>query len=263
MDGLENPIEGLDLHGHPATRLLPGCPLRPVDWRWERAGELLEPGVRRRRWDDAWVARARRFRAALARPVGMPVDTRVTRADPAVHEAYLLWRGLPRRRWELEAGSWPARPTGRSPDASASSPTTSWLTSGCFSTSGTARVHRLDHLQRDRTEALPGVRPRRPGDGLPLLHRYHPAGIRRDQGDPDHAEHCHRARHVRGLSLPAELAGDLHPDDCSAGLADRHVRDLPAARLLHQHLVALRPGARHRPRRGRRHCRRRGGGTSH
>jgi hypothetical protein len=86
-----------------ATRLLPGSPLRPVDWRWERAGQLLEQGVRRRRWDDGWVSRIRRYRAALARAGGRAGEPRVSRSDPAIHEACQLRRGPPRRRRELEA----------------------------------------------------------------------------------------------------------------------------------------------------------------
>jgi hypothetical protein len=81
-----------------ATRLLRGNPFRPLDWRWQRADQLLEPGVRRRRRDDPWVIRARGHRAALARGhAGVSGD------DPSVYGAYRLWRGLPRPRWELEA----------------------------------------------------------------------------------------------------------------------------------------------------------------
>jgi hypothetical protein len=49
------------------------------------------------------VRRARRFRATLDRARGHAGDPRVARADPAVHGACQLWRGLSRPRWELEA----------------------------------------------------------------------------------------------------------------------------------------------------------------
>jgi hypothetical protein len=81
--------------------LMPIRPSGSPDWRWARASQLLEPGVRRHRRDDGWVNRARRYRAALAR--GHAGDPRVARADPAIHEACQLWRGLPRRRSEVEA----------------------------------------------------------------------------------------------------------------------------------------------------------------
>jgi hypothetical protein len=104
MDELLDRTEGLDPTDRTATlanRLLPGNPLRPVAWRWERAGQLLDPGVRRHRSDDRWVSRAHRFSAALARSHGGAPQ--MARADRAIHGACQLWRGLPRQRWELEA----------------------------------------------------------------------------------------------------------------------------------------------------------------
>ena len=96
-----------------------------------------------------------------------------------------------------------------------------------------------------------------------LLARHDAAGVRGHPRDPDHARRGDGARHPRRLPVPAELARDAHPDDRGAGVAHRHVRRLPAARLLDQHAVAVRPGARDRPRRRRRDRRRRGGGASH
>ncbi len=67
------------------------------------------------------------------------------------------------------------------------------------------------------------------------------------------------ARHHRRLRLPPGLARDADPADRGAGLAGRRVRLLPHARLLDQHALAARAGARDRPRRRRRDRGRRGG----
>ena len=67
----------------------------------------------------------------------------------------------------------------------------------------------------------------------------------------------------RGLRVPPELAGDAHPAGDGAGLADRRLHLLPAARLLDQRPLAPRPGARDRHRRRRRDRRRRGGHAPH
>ena len=76
------------------------------------------------------------------------------------------------------------------------------------------------------------------------------AGIARDRRHPVRGP---RPRDPRGLPLPPGLPG--HPDPAArrARVAGRHVRRLPAARLLDQHAVAVRPRAGHRPRRRRRH----------
>ncbi len=102
-----------------------------------------------------------------------------------------------------------------------------------------------------------------PDLAVPLLARHDAAGVRGHPRDPDHARRGDGARHLRRLPVPAELARDADPDDRRAGLADRHVRGLSAARLLDQHAVAVRPRARHRPRRRRCDRRRRGGGAPH
>ena len=67
----------------------------------------------------------------------------------------------------------------------------------------------------------------------------------------DHAVRGDGARRDRRLPVPAELARHDHPDGGRAGVAHRHIRGLSAARLLHQHAVALRPRPRGRPRRRR------------
>ena len=78
------------------TDLMPGCPSRPPDWRWRRAVLRALGEDRRRRWDDDWVARARRSLASPGR--GRRADP-----DPAVSMALGLRDGPARRRWELEA----------------------------------------------------------------------------------------------------------------------------------------------------------------
>ena len=54
------------------------------------------------------------------------------------------------------------------------------------------------------------------------------------------------------VHLPAGLARDADSAGGRAGIADRHVRRLPAVRFLGQHALAVRPGAGHRPGGGRR-----------
>jgi hypothetical protein len=80
-------------------RYRPDCPLAPPDWRWHRAGLLLEGRVRRRRrLDDAAVRRALAFRRRSATgPRRRPA------ADPALAAAAGLWAGGGRRRALLEA----------------------------------------------------------------------------------------------------------------------------------------------------------------
>jgi hypothetical protein len=80
-------------------RYRPDCPLAPPDWRWHRAGLLLEGRVRRRRRiDDAAVRRALAFRRRSAHgPRRRPA------ADPALAAAAGLWAAGGRRRAVLEA----------------------------------------------------------------------------------------------------------------------------------------------------------------
>ncbi len=93
--------------------------------------------------------------------------------------------------------------------------------------------------------------------------RHHAAGHRGHPRDRRDAYRGHDPRHHRRLPLPAELAGDAHPDDCGAGVARRHLRRVSFAGFLDQHAVAVRLRARHWPRRGRRDCGRGSGRTSH
>src|SRR4051794_33287026 len=54
--------------GSPArlARLHPDCPTRPLDWRWLKAGLMLELGLRwSRRRDDGPTREAKSYRAAL------------------------------------------------------------------------------------------------------------------------------------------------------------------------------------------------------
>ena len=84
--------------------------------------------------------------------------------------------------------------------------------------------------------------------------------------DPRDREDLRRGDHPgdpRRLHLPAEHPRHVHPAADGAGVADRHVHLLPAARLLGQHAVDVRSRARHRHRGGRRHRRRRGGDPPH
>ena len=70
-------------------------------------------------------------------------------------------------------------------------------------------------------------------------------------------------RHARGLHLPAEPAGHDHPAAHRARVADRDLHLLPAARLLGEHALDVRPRARDRHRGGRRDRRGRGGDAPH
>ena len=92
-----------DLAADVGTDLLASSPFRPPDWRWRRA--ILPPWPRARgpRKDDGWIARARRFLAALDRSGGDTGHPRLARLDPEVLGAFLLARSSARRRWELEA----------------------------------------------------------------------------------------------------------------------------------------------------------------
>jgi hypothetical protein len=76
----------------------PDCPLAPPDWRWHRAGLLLEGRVRRRRIDDAAVRRVLAFRRRSA-----PGPQRRPAVDPALAAAAGLWAAGGRRRALLEA----------------------------------------------------------------------------------------------------------------------------------------------------------------
>ena len=72
-----------------------------------------------------------------------------------------------------------------------------------------------------------------------------------------HAARSHCARRARRHPVPADVARVDHPAGRGAGVDHRHVRGAARVRVLDQHAVAVRPGARDRHRGGRRHRRRR------
>ena len=80
-----------------------------------------------------------------------------------------------------------------------------------------------------------------------------------DRCGPAHAAGGRRAGRAGRHPVPADLARLAHPADRGAGVGDRHLRGAARVRLLDQHAVAVRPGARHRHRGGRCHrgCRER------
>ena len=85
-----------------------------------------------------------------------------------------------------------------------------------------------------------------PGPGLRRLPGHHAGRQPRHRGNRDHAMGGVAAGGDRRLYLPPRLAGDAHPAAGGAGVAGRHVCPVPGLRLLHQHALPLRPGARHR-----------------
>ena len=123
-------------------------------------------------------------------------------------------------------------------------------------------------LPAARHQRAPGLERRARDDGAPeeelsarrrLPHRLRPDGVRPriDQRGRPHAVRGDSAGRDRGRGVPADLARLDHPAGRGPGLADRHLRGDARSRVLAQHAVALRPGAGHRHRRGRRD---RGGG---
>ena len=84
----------------------------------------------------------------------------------------------------------------------------------------------------------------------------------RDRGDEGNHHHPLRGPGPGDpgrVRVPPGMAGHAHPAAGRAGVAGRHVRPVPAVRVLDQHPLALRPGAGHRAGGGRRHRRGRGG----
>jgi hypothetical protein len=79
-------------------------PRRPTDWRWQRAGLLLELGMRwSRRRDDAQVRRAKEYRAALRRCRCVADRGRLERKMPDVAAAVAIHEGEQTTRWAVEA----------------------------------------------------------------------------------------------------------------------------------------------------------------
>jgi hypothetical protein len=81
-------------------------PRRVPDWRWQRAGELIEGARVARGRDDDGVRQATKFRRLLARC--QTDEDRLVALDacPALYEAHSLYAAeddAPEPRWELEA----------------------------------------------------------------------------------------------------------------------------------------------------------------
>jgi hypothetical protein len=91
---------------------MPANPFRTPDFRWGRARFLCEHHQRlSRKWDDAWIRRARDFQRELARHAGDLDHPQLARMDPAVLGAHRIrfW-GDERFRWQLEARTVGAQP---------------------------------------------------------------------------------------------------------------------------------------------------------
>lgn len=87
----------------PITRK--NSPERPADWRWQRAGELIDSGtpVRRDRDNDG-IREIQRFRVAAERARTPQHHAALSELYPALYEAWALYTSNSRRtRWELEA----------------------------------------------------------------------------------------------------------------------------------------------------------------
>ena len=81
-------------------------PRRPPDWRWQRAGELIDGARVARGRDDAGVRQAMKFRRLLARCRNDEDRLIALDACPALYEAHSLYSvedDAPEPRWELEA----------------------------------------------------------------------------------------------------------------------------------------------------------------
>jgi hypothetical protein len=80
-------------------------PLRPVDWQWQRAAQLLATGRRpSRSGNDKYVAMALRFQRAWLKGSPEQVEQRFTKTAPGLFEAYDLYaNSAESHRWELEA----------------------------------------------------------------------------------------------------------------------------------------------------------------
>jgi hypothetical protein len=86
------------------AHLSPANPRRPLDWRWLRAGYLLDHGRRwSRRRDDGPTRRAKLFRAALRRSRGEADRRSLARRMPDVAGAYVIYRDEEATRWQVEA----------------------------------------------------------------------------------------------------------------------------------------------------------------
>ncbi len=99
----------MDRRGQPTrplglVNLTAASPRRPVNWRWLRAGRLLELGLRwSRRRDDGQTRRAKQYISALRRCRCVADRGRLERKMPDVAGAVAIHEGEPTTRWAVEA----------------------------------------------------------------------------------------------------------------------------------------------------------------
>ena len=126
-----------------------------------------------------------------------------------------------------------------------------------------ARLERHRHHEgRDEADGG-GQGPLPAGPGLRDGARHDAGREGRHPGDRQDALRGARPGAPRRVHLPPGPPDHPDPAADGAGVAGRHVHGVPAPGLLDQHAVALRPRARHRPRRRRRHRGGRGGREPH
>jgi hypothetical protein len=79
-------------------------PRRPVDWRWQRAGRLLDLGLRwSRSRDDEATRMAKQYQANLRRSRGEADRRRLARRMPDIGGAVAIHEGEPTARMAVEA----------------------------------------------------------------------------------------------------------------------------------------------------------------
>jgi hypothetical protein len=79
-------------------------PRRPTDWRWQRAGRLLELGLRwSRRRDDEATRMAKQYQAGLRRCRGEADRRRLACRMPDIGGAFAIFEGEPTSRMAIEA----------------------------------------------------------------------------------------------------------------------------------------------------------------
>ena len=211
-----------------------------------------EPAHPRR--PDRRPARRARHRVHLhGEDAGAPAERGGVRRHRRPHQ--------PRRLAGVPQATSPGSSSGRC-STTRSAATTAGLGASSPSSRSPARTRsrwpsKIKATMEELRHALPA------GHGVHDLARHDAAGRGGHQRDRPHAVRGGRPRHPRRLHLPAELAGDADPAADRAGLADRRVHVLPAARLLDQRALAARPRARDRHRGRRRDRRGRGGHAPH
>jgi hypothetical protein len=79
-------------------------PRRPIDWRWQRAGRMLELGLRwSRRRDDEATRMAKQYQASLRRCRGEADRRRLACRMPDIGGAFAIFEGEPTARMAVEA----------------------------------------------------------------------------------------------------------------------------------------------------------------